>query len=88
MYEKFRMVEEFVTECLEHPLPFVLLDTASGQKLDEEPVKESNLIDLGLVPTSLLSFAWHPEVAEEVKQQLGPNSAYLKDDVAALAKSD
>lgn len=82
------MVEEFVTECLEHPLPFVLLDTASGQKLDEESVKESNLIDLGLVPTSLLSFAWHPEVAEEVKQQLGPNAAYLKDDVAALAKSD
>ena len=46
--------------------------------------KESSLIDLGLVPTSILSFAWHPEVADEVKSQLGPNAVYLRDDVTAL----
>ena len=82
MYEKFKSVEEFVGECLEHPLPFVLFDSASGQRMEDS--KETSLIDLGLVPTSVLSFAWHPEVAEEVKSQLGPNAAYLRDDVTSL----
>ena len=59
----------------------------SGQVLENESL-ESSLTDLGLIPTSILSFAWHPDVAEEVKQQLGPNAAYLKDSVMALAKSD
>ena len=49
---------------------------------------ESSLTDLGLIPTSILNFAWHPDMAEEVKQQLGPNAAYLKDSIMALAKSD
>ena len=82
VYEKFQMVEEFVSDCLEHPLPFILYDSASGQRMEDS--KESSLIDLGLVPTSILSFAWHPEVAEEVKSQLGPNAVYLRDDVTAL----
>lgn len=88
VYEKFKMVEEFVADNLEHPLPFVLHDAAnSGQVLENENF-ESSLTDLGLIPTSILNFAWHPEVAEEVKQQLGPNAAYLKDSIMALAKSD
>ena len=29
------------------------------------------LVDLGLVPTAVMTFAWHPEVAEEVTQQGG-----------------
>jgi len=88
VYEKFKMVEEFVADCLEHPLPFVLHDAAnSGQALDSENF-DSSLTDLGLIPTTILSFAWHPEVADEVKQQLGPNAAYLKDSIMALAKSD
>jgi len=88
VYEKFQMVEEFVADNLEHPLPFILHDAASsGQVLENESL-DSSLSDLGLIPTSILSFAWHPDVAEEVKQQLGPNAAYLKDSVMALAKSD
>lgn len=79
------MVEEFVAECLEHPLPFVL-HGIQGQHMDE--AKEASLIDLALVPSSILSFAWHPEVIEEVKQQLGPNAPYLKDSILSLAKSD
>ena len=50
MYEKFRQVEEFVTENLEHALPFVLVDSASGQRLDDDSTKDSALIDLGLIP--------------------------------------
>jgi len=88
VYEKFKMVEEFVADNLEHPLPFLLHDAAkSGQVLENESL-ESSLSDLGLIPSSILSFAWHPDVAEEVKQQLGPNAAYLKDSIMALAKSD
>ena len=29
------------------------------------------LVDLGLVPSAVMTFAWHPEVAEEVSQQGG-----------------
>ena len=46
------------------------------------------LIDLGLIPASILNFSWHPEVADEIKQQLGSNTIYLKDDIASQAKSD
>ena len=28
------------------------------------------LVDLGLVPSAVMTFAWHPEVAEEVSQQV------------------
>jgi len=88
VYEKLRQVEDFVSEALEHPLPFVLVDSASGQRLDEHSVKDSTLIDLGLIPASILNFSWHPEVADEIKQQLGSNTIYLKDDIASQAKSD
>eukprot|EP00093_Oithona_nana_P003608 03608.XXX_171711_163215_1 [CDS] Oithona nana genome sequencing. len=83
VYEKFQSVEDFVSECLEHPLPFILHDAASGQAMDQE-CKENSLMELALVPTSILSFAWHPEVAEEVKSQLGSNAVYLRDDITAL----
>ena len=64
-----------------------LFQLISGQALGSENF-DSSLTDLGLIPTTILSFAWHPEVADEVKQQLGPNAAYLKDSIMALAKSD
>ena len=86
MYEKLRQVDEFINECLEHPLPFVLHDGAAGGQILED--KETPMIELGLVPTALLNFAWHPEVADEVRQQLGPQASYLQDSVLALAKSD
>ena len=86
VYEKLRNVDEFISECLEHPLPFVLHDGAAGGQILED--KDSQLIEAGLVPTALLNFAWHPEVAEEVRQQLGSQAAFLKDHILALAKSD
>lgn len=81
------MVSDFVADCLEHPLPFVLHDGASGQKLEAEVTRDASLIDLGLMPTSILNFGWHPEVAEEVKQQLGPNAPYLRLDISSLASA-
>ena len=59
----------------------------SGQIVENENF-DTPLTELGLIPTSILNFAWHPEVADEVKQQLGPNASYLKDSILALAKSD
>ncbi len=47
---------------------------------------ESSLSELSLAPSALLTFAWHPEVAAEVAQQLGPNPVFLRPDVAALAE--
>lgn len=88
VYEKFKMVEEFVSDSLEHPLPFVLHDAANSGQVVEGENFDTSLTELGLIPTSILNFAWHPEVADEVKQQLGPNASYLKDSILALAKSD
>jgi len=88
VYEKFKMVEEFVSDSLEHPLPFVLHDAANSGQIVENENFDTPLTELGLIPTSILNFAWHPEVADEVKQQLGPNASYLKDSILALAKSD
>merc|ERR1712038_1463977 len=42
VYEQFKMVEEFVTDCLNHPLPFVLHDSGHGQ-LDDEATEETSL---------------------------------------------
>ena len=50
--------------------------------------RKNIISDLGLIPACILNFAWHPDMVEEIKQQLGPNAIYLKDEIAALAKSD
>lgn len=76
-----------MADCLEHPLPFVLHGIHQQHMMDNE-AKEASLIDLALVPSSILSFAWHPDVIEEVKHQLGPNAPYLTDSILSLAKSD
>ena len=44
VYEKLRQVEEFVSDSLEHALPFVLIDSATGQRLDDDSTKDSTLI--------------------------------------------
>ncbi len=78
----FRQVNDLVGECLETPLPFVLHD-AGGRRLEVEHYN-SSLAELSLVPSALLTFAWHPEVAEDVASQLGPNPKYLSQQVAGL----
>lgn len=83
MYESYRRVHDFVSECLEFSLPFVLYETAGGHRLEVADYEKS-LLDLSLVPSAQLTFAWHPEVADEISQQLGPKPHYLKDEVRSL----
>ncbi len=47
---------------------------------------DETLSELSLAPSALLTFAWHPEVANEVASQLGPNPAYLKEEIVGLAR--
>lgn len=87
VYEKFQEVLDFVTEHLCHQLPYVLYAPGTGSRLGE-PEAEASLLDLGLVPSTLLTFSWHPDMADEIQQSLGPEAAFLKEETAALASSD
>jgi hypothetical protein len=80
-------VFNFVTENLLHQLPFVLYDAGSASRLGDSDA-ESSLLDLGLVPSTLLNFSWHPDMAEEIQSGLGNIDTYLREDIAALAKSE
>ena len=60
---------EFVTDALEYPLPFVLFVAGKGQ-IDSESSEQITLLDMGLIPSAILTFKWHPDVAEEVEAQL------------------
>ena len=91
VYERFSAVLEFVQKCLEYPLPFVLQEAAGsgGKRLDDEEVATTSLSDLRLVPSAVLTFAWHSSVKEEVEAQLKisglDQSAYLKSDLLERA---
>lgn len=87
VYEKFQDVMDFVTENLAHQLPFVLYATGTGGRLGE-PEAETTLMDLGLVPSSLLTFSWHPDMADEIQSGLGTNDTFLKEEIAALAATE
>lgn len=63
VYESLAAVMEWVTDCLETPLPFQLNDSVTGAKLEESDV---TLIELGLVPTAVIAFAWDQEIAAEI----------------------
>ena len=72
---------DFVNDNLEYPLPFVLHDANQGGIVDSD---DKFLIDIGLIPSAILTFAWHPNVAKEVELQLrqsGESPAYLKHDL-------
>ena len=90
MYEKFSAILEFVTEALEYPLPFVLFEAGKGQ-IDSVKSEEMTLLDMGLIPSAILTFNWHPDVAEEVESQLrnlttnNEKPAYLKHDLIQSA---
>jgi len=90
VYEKYAAVTDFVNESLECPLPFVLHDASHGGKLDTSEASEKLLIDLKLVPSAILTFAWHPDVAKEVDMQLrqsGESPAYLHHELVGSALS-
>ena len=55
MYEPVSAVMDFVTDNLESSLPHILVDSDTGARLGQE-VSDHSLMDLGLVPVSLLNF--------------------------------
>lgn len=81
MYEHYRCVHDFVAESLEVPLPFVLYD--QGRRLEQDDY-DTALVDLSLAPSAILTFNWHPEVAQEVKEQMGGNELFLREDLMQL----
>ncbi|XP_075986324.1 GDI interacting protein 3 isoform X2 [Anticarsia gemmatalis] len=84
VYERYNEIHEFVQENLEHDLPFVL-NTPTGHKLIIEEDANKTLIDLRLVPATVLTFAWHSSVAEQIHNS--PNKdVYLKPEVMVLVQ--
>lgn len=81
VYEKFSEVIDFIQENLENPgLPFILM-SPTGHKFEEED-KETTLMDLRLVPATILSFQWDPLVAEDVARS--SHTTYLKPEIMML----
>ncbi|XP_039748580.1 UBX domain-containing protein 6 [Pararge aegeria] len=85
IYERYQDIHEFVQENLEHSgLPFVL-NTPTGHKLIEEEDANKTLIDLRLVPATVLTFAWHNSIIEDINKS--PNrDVYLKPEVMVLVQ--
>ncbi|XP_037967264.2 UBX domain-containing protein 6 [Plutella xylostella] len=85
VYERYNDIHDFVEQNLENSgLPFVL-NTPTGHKLIPEEDGNKTLIDLRLVPATILTFAWHSSVAEEISRS--PNKdVYLKPEVMILVK--
>ncbi|XP_034826390.1 UBX domain-containing protein 6 [Maniola hyperantus] len=85
VYERYQDIHDFVQENLEHSgLPFVL-NTPTGHKLIEEEDANKTLIDLRLVPATVLTFAWHSSIIEDINQS--PNKdVYLKPEVMVLVQ--
>lgn len=85
MYERYSEIHEFVQENLEHNgLPFIL-NTPTGHKIIYEEDANKTLIDLRLVPTTMLTFAWHSSVIDEINNS--PNKdVYLKPEVMVLVQ--
>ncbi|XP_059056204.1 UBX domain-containing protein 6 [Achroia grisella] len=85
VYERYNEIYEFVQENLEHSgLPFVL-NTPTGHKLNIEEDANKTLIDLRLVPATVLTFAWHQSIIEEIHNS--PNSnVYLRPEIMVLVQ--
>jgi hypothetical protein len=82
IHEPVSAVSEFVTNCLETPLPHILADSVTGARLGEtEESAETSLLDLGLVPASLVNFCWDPEIEQDLAGQGGAPQVYLREDL-------
>lgn len=82
MYEKFSEVIDFIQQNLEHSgLPFVL-SLPTGHKLEESDY-DSTLMQLRLVPATILTFQWDTSIGEE----LSTVSSYLKPEVMMLMQT-
>lgn len=87
VYEKFQDILDFVSDNLCLPLPFVLYAAGTGSRFGDGEA-ESTLMDLALVPSTLLTFSWHPDMVDEIQRSMGLNDTYLREDIAALATTD
>lgn len=85
VYERYNDIHEFVQENLEHSgLPFIL-NTPTGHKLIQDQDSNKTLIDLRLVPATVLTFAWDPSVIDNINNS--PNKdVYLKPEVMVLVQ--
>ncbi|XP_050356741.1 UBX domain-containing protein 6 [Nymphalis io] len=85
VYERYNEIHEFVQDNLEHSgLPFVL-NTPTGHKLIQDEDANKTLIDLRLVPATVLTFAWHSSIIEEINNS--PNKdVFLKPEVMVLVQ--
>ncbi|XP_053620356.1 UBX domain-containing protein 6 [Plodia interpunctella] len=85
VYERYNEIHEFVQENLEHGgLPFNLC-TPLGQKLNIDEDANKTLIDLRLVPATVLTFGWHTSVAEQIQRSPSCN-VYLKPEIMLLVQ--
>lgn len=80
--ESLSAVSEFVGEHLETPLPHQLADSVTGVRFVGDAL-ESSLLDLGLVPASLVNFCWDPEIEADLAAS-GGTVGYLREDLTRL----
>lgn len=82
VHESVSAISEYISSCLETPLPHILSDSGSGARLGEgEAGPDATLIDLGLVPASLVNFCWDPEIELDLASQGGAPQTYLREDL-------
>lgn len=82
MYEKLEAVNRFVRENLFNgDLPFILT-TPTGLHLCNDDADKS-LVDLRLIPATVLTFAWDPSIVEDVGNS-GRELTYLKQETMIL----
>jgi len=76
VHEPFSAVAEFVTENLDTPLPFNLMDSVTGSKVTDQ---QTTLQEMRLIPAALLNFAW----TAEIEADLGGSACipYLRPDL-------
>lgn len=85
VYECYNDIYEFIQENLEHSgLPFVL-NSPTGEKLNPEEHGTKTLIDLRLVPATVLKFAWDSSVAEKINNSQGKD-VFLKPEIMVLVQ--
>ncbi|KAL3285512.1 hypothetical protein HHI36_000043 [Cryptolaemus montrouzieri] len=83
VYEKFSEVLEFVQSNLDLELPFVLA-APTGHKF-EEPDNEQTLLQLKLVPATILNFQWEANIANSIPST--ESMSYLKPEVMMTVQS-
>ncbi|XP_022912967.1 UBX domain-containing protein 6 [Onthophagus taurus] len=82
VYEKFSEVLSFIQENLEHDCPFIVL-SPTGHKF-EETDNDKSLVDLRLVPATILNFQWDPSIADEIQRV---TNSYLKPELMMLIQA-